>query len=68
MYQILSRISLLLILLAVTACQSHEGIKLAPFAERPDETFVFQHKTEIVEGVVWMFGDDGQWASWLENE
>ena len=61
MYQILSRMSLLLILLSVTACgQSHQGIKLASFAERPDDTFVFQHKTEIVEGVVWMFGDDGR--------
>ena len=61
MYQILSRISLLLILLAVTACgQSHQGIKMVPFAERPDDTFVFQHKTEIVKGVVWMFGDDGR--------
>ena len=59
MYQILSRISLLLCLLAVAACGwSHQGIKLAPFAERPEETFVFQHKTEIVEGVVWMFDDD----------
>ena len=59
MYQILSRIRLLLCLLAVAACgQSHQGIKLAPFAERPEETFVFQHKTEIVKGVVWMFDDD----------
>ena len=59
MYQILSRISLLLILLAVTACgQSHQGIKLAPFAERPDKIFVFQYKTEIVQGVVWMFDDE----------
>ena len=60
MSQIWSRIALPALLFAIAACgQSPQSADLVPFSERPDETFVFQHKTEVVRGVVWLFEHDG---------